>query len=135
MSTVRELGGLKVSGVLDKLARKLKKLVDSSQGGIVVAMIVDEEGVPIASVGEGADALAACSSTIVGAVSIALSLLGESGFETLDVQLPDKSHLMIVSLSHCYLVLKTSQTPTLGLIRFLLRMYGNEIERLVQGHS
>ncbi|MCD6357511.1 MAG: hypothetical protein J7L75_02915, partial [Thermoproteales archaeon] len=62
-----------VGKVLSRAGEVLKKLADSSQGSVERAVVIDREGAPVASLGEGCDELAASSAALRIAVAHAAS--------------------------------------------------------------
>ncbi len=120
-----------VGKVLSRAGEVLKKLADSSQGSVERAVVIDREGAPVASLGEGCDELAACATAILSAAELAASLVGGREVASLEVGLRDGSAILIMTMRGYYLAVKTTKSPALGLVKFVLRRYAGELEKLL----
>lgn len=112
----------------------LEKIIRASGGEIEAAIVVGEDGLSLfysTSRSMDVDAISACTTALVGALSSGLSLLDQEGFERVDVKLDDSSHLVLVPLNGALLVVKTRPEPNIGLVYLIIEKYKERILELV----
>ena len=112
----------------------LDRMVRISGGEIEAAIVVGEDGLALfysSSKPMDVDAVSACTTALIGALTSGLSLLDQEGFDRVDVKLGDNSHLVLVPLDGVLLVVKTRANPNIGLVYLVIERFKDRILELI----
>jgi predicted regulator of Ras-like GTPase activity (Roadblock/LC7/MglB family) len=104
----------------------IESIMVSSKGWVEAVAVVTQDGSPLtysAEVEFKPDFIAAITATICGACDAATDILNlnPGGYESIDIQLGDKRHIIINRYGDYYVVCLTRPNPNLGFINLVLR--------------